>query len=98
MKIIADNGLPLKIKADWTDNNYWENRGSDDLKCVNVAGWRIRINGVKYPRGNYGDDGIDWSYRYIAEHDKEGKLIAINRALKEAGLKIAKNQLASPEE
>jgi hypothetical protein len=100
MKLIADNGLPLNITAQWTDNDYWERQweGCDDMKCVNVAGWLIRINGVKYPRGNYGDDGIDWSYRYTAEHDEEGKLIAINRALREAGLKIAKNQLASPEE
>ena len=87
-KIIADNGLPLKITAQWTDDDYYERRhpDTDDMKVINVAGWLIRINGKKYPRGNYGDDGIDWTYRYTSDHDEKGKRIAINRALRESRL------------
>ena len=90
-KMIADNGLPLKITAQWTDNDYYErvNEYSDDLKCVNVAGWLIRINGKKYPRGHTGGDGEpDWTYRYTPEQGRteEGKRIAINRALRESRL------------
>ena len=55
-RAIANNGLPLKIQTEWTDNDYWDRElpYSDDLTCTNVAGWLIRINGKKYPRGNYG--------------------------------------------
>ena len=51
MKYFSKTGLPLKISAQWTDNDYWERRdqNSDDMDCVNVAGWLIRINGKKYP-------------------------------------------------
>ena len=90
MKVIADNGLPLKITANWTDNDYYERRhpDTDDMDLVNVAGWLIRINGKKYPRGHYGDDGIDWTYRYTPEEGRTeyGKRIAIQRALRESRL------------
>ena len=90
-KIIADNGLPLKITAQWTDNDYWERRhpDTDDLECINVAGWLIRINGKKYPRGHTAGDGNpDWPYRYTPEekNTEEGKRRAINRALRESRL------------
>ena len=51
VRMIADNGLPLKITAQWTDNDYHErvSEYSDDLKVVNVAGFLVRINGKKYP-------------------------------------------------
>ena len=63
-RAIADNGLPLKIEAEWTDDDYWNRKypDSDEMECVNVAGWLIRINGKKYPR-QLGEDDIDWSYR-----------------------------------
>ena len=90
-KLIADNGLPLKITAQWTDNDYHErvNEYSDDLKVVNVAGWLIRINGKKYPRGHTGGDGEpDWTYRYTPEqgNTEEGKQVAIQRGLIESRL------------
>ena len=91
LKLISDNGLPLKITAQWTDNDYYERVDPelDDLKVVNVAGWLIRINGKKYPRGHTGGDGEpDWTYRYTPEekNTEEGKRIAINRALRESRL------------
>ena len=90
-KLIADNGLPLKITAQWTDNDYHERRNeyTDDLKVVNVAGWLIRINGKKYPRGQTDGDGSpDWTYRYTPEegNTEEGKQVAIQRALRESRL------------
>ena len=91
LKLISDNGLPLKITAQWTDNDYHERVDPelDDMKIVNVAGWLIRINGKKYPRGHTGGDGEpDWTYRYTPEQGRteEGKRIAINRALRESRL------------
>jgi hypothetical protein len=88
-KLIADNGLPLKITAQWTDDDYHERRNeyTDDLKVVNVAGWLIRINGKKFPRGHTDGDGSpDWTYRYTAENNEEGKQVAIQRALRESRL------------
>jgi len=90
-KLIADNGLPLKVTAQWTDNDYYERKNdyTDDLKCINVAGWLIRINGKKYPRGHTdGDSSPDWTYRYTPEegHTEYGKRIAIQRALTESRL------------
>ena len=90
-KLIADNGLPLKITAQWTDNDYHERFApdSDDLKVVNVAGWLIRINGKKFPRGHTdGDGSTDWTYRYTPEekNTEEGKQVAIQRALRESRL------------
>jgi|TARA_Y100000031_G_scaffold116397_1_gene128933 hypothetical protein len=102
MKLIADNGLPLKIQAQWTDNDYYERVDPelDDMKCINVAGWLIRINGTKYPRGHTdGDNNPDWTYRYTPEEGNTefGKRIAIQRALTEAGLRVVENQTASIE-
>jgi len=93
MKAIASNGLPLKIQTEWTSNDYWErvNPEADDMKCVNVAGWLIRINGLKYPRGHTDGDGTpDWTYRYTPQEGQteEGKKIAIDRALSEARLTV----------
>ena len=95
MKMIADNGLPLKIQAQFTDDDYWNRKydDSDEMECVNVAGWLIRINGKKYPR-QLGEDDIDWSYRYTCENNESGKQIAIQRALTEAGLRVADKQMA----
>ena len=89
-RAIADNGLPLKIQTEWTDNDYWERRhpDTDDLECINVKGWLIRINGKKYPRGNYGDNGLDWTYRYTAPNNEEGRQTAIKHALQSARLTI----------
>ena len=89
LRAIANNGLPLKIKAQWTENDYWERRhpDSDEMDCVAVKGWLIRINGKKYPR-QLGEDDIDWTYRYTAPNTEEGRQIAIKRALQEARLTI----------
>ena len=65
LRAIANNGLPLKIQAQWTENDYWERRypDSDEMDCVAVRGWLIRINGKKYPRGHTdGDGNPDWTY------------------------------------
>ena len=93
MKAIASNGLPLKIQTEWTSNDYWDRRdeNSDDMSCTTVAGWLVRINGRKYPRGHFdGDDTPDWTYRYTpGEGNTEaGKKIAIDRALGEARLTV----------
>ena len=90
-KAIATNGLPLKIQTDWTENDYWERKypDSDDMDCVAVRGWLIRINGKKYPRGHTDGDGHpDWTYRYTAPNTEEGRKTAIQNALKEARLTI----------
>ena len=93
MKAIASNGLPLKIQTEWTSNDYWDRRdeNSDDMSCTTVAGWLIRINGMKYPRGHTdGDDAPDWTYRYTPQEGQTeaGKKIAIDRALSEARLTV----------
>ena len=89
LRAIANNGLPLKIRAEYTENDYWERRypDSDEMDCVAVRGWSIRINGKKYPR-QLGEDGIDWTYRYTAPKTEEGMQIAIKRALSEARLTV----------
>ena len=90
-RAIADNGLPLKIQTEWTENDYWERRfqDSDDMDCVAVRGWRIRINGKIYPRGHTDGDGHpDWTYRYTAPNTEEGRQTAIQNALKEARLTV----------
>ena len=58
-RAIADNGLPLKIQTEWTENDYWErvHPDSDDMRCVPVKGWLVRINGRKFPRGHTDGDG-----------------------------------------
>ena len=92
MKIIAPNGLPLKIQAQWTDDDYYERRhpDSDEMDCVNVAGWLIRINGKKFPRGHTDGDGSpDWTYRYTGgKKTEEGKKWAINQALISGGFNV----------
>ena len=91
MKILSPKGLPLKIQAQWTDDDYWNRKyeDSDEMECVNVAGWLIRINGKKFPRGHTDGDGTpDWTYRFTSKHTDEGKKIAINRALKEGGFNV----------
>ena len=89
LRAIANNGLPLKIRAEYTENDYWERRypDSDEMDCVAVRGWLIKINGKKYPR-QLGEDGIDWTYRYTAPKTEEGMQIAIKRALSEARLTV----------
>ena len=91
VRMIADNGLPLKITAQWTDNDYHERKHPelDELEVINVAGWLVRINGKKYPRGHTDGDGeLDWTYRYTPEekNTEAGKKVAIDRALIESGL------------
>ena len=85
MKYISKTGLPLKISAQWTDDDYWERRhtDSDEMDCVNVAGWLIRINGYKFPRGHTdGDGNPDWTYRYTRDGKTEkGKKFAIQSAI-----------------
>ena len=85
MKYFSKTGLPLKISAQWTDNDYWERRdpNSDDMDCVNVAGCLIRINGYKFPRGHTdGDGNPDWTYRYTRDGKTEkGKKFAIESAI-----------------
>jgi len=90
-RAIANEGIPLKIQTEWTDNDYWnrEYEDSDELECVNVAGWLVRINGQKYPRGHTDGDGSpDWTYRYTSPNTEEGRRTAIERALKEARLTV----------
>ena len=90
-RAIADNGLPLKIQTEWTENDYWERRhpDSDEMDCVAVRGWLIRINGMKYPRGHTDGDGTpDWTYRYTSPNTEEGRQTAIKHALQEARLTI----------
>ena len=60
-RAIATNGLPLKIQTEWTEDSYTNQDELGNIKTVDVNGWLVRINGKKYPRDNYGDDGIDWT-------------------------------------
>ena len=89
LRAIANNGLPLKIRAEYTENDYWERQhpDPDDLTWVAVRGWLIRINGKKYPR-QLGEDDIDWTYRYTATNTDQGRQTAIERALSEARLTV----------
>ena len=87
-RAIADNGLPLKIQTQWTEDVYTNQDIDGNIETVDVNGWLIRINGKKYPRGHYGDDGLDWTYRYTAPNTEEGRQTAIKRALQEARLTI----------
>tara|TARA_B100001121_G_scaffold299735_1_gene308814 strand:+ start:1015 stop:1287 length:273 start_codon:yes stop_codon:yes gene_type:complete len=86
-RAIADNGLPLKIQTQWTEDVYTNQDIDGNIETVDVNGWLIRINGKKYPR-QLGDDGIDWTYRYTAPNTEEGRKTAIKRALSEARLTI----------
>ena len=87
-RAIADNGLPLKIQTEWTEDVYTNQDIDGNIETVDVNGWLIRINGKKYPRGHYGDDGLDWTYRYTAPNTEEGRQTAIKRALQDARLTI----------
>ena len=87
-RAIANNGLPLKIQTQWTEDIYTNQDIDGNIKTVDGDGWLIRINGKKYPRGHYGDDGLDWTYRYTAPKTEEGRQTAIKRALQEARLTI----------
>jgi|TARA_B100000123_G_scaffold239500_1_gene192212 hypothetical protein len=86
-RAIADNGLPLKIQTEWTEDVYTNQDIDGNISTVEVNGWLIRINGKKYPR-QLGDEGIDWTYRYTSPNTEEGRQIAIKRALQEARLTI----------
>jgi len=83
-KAIATNGLPLKIQTEWTEDTYTNQDQYGNIETVDVKGWLVRINGKKYPRDNYGDDGIDWTYRYTTTDRNQ----AIKNALSEARLEI----------
>ncbi len=86
-RAIAENGLPLKIQTEWTEDVYTNQDIDGNISTVEVNGWLIRINGKKYPR-QLGDEGIDWTYRYTAPNTEDGRQIAIKRALQEARLQI----------
>lgn len=91
MRLIADCGLPLKISTEWTETEYLNYDEFDHMTSTTVKGWRVRINGRIYPRGNVKGDGTaDWSYRYTpqAGQTKEGSREAIRNALAEAGLRV----------
>jgi len=87
-RAIADNGLPLKIQTEWTEDVYTNQDRYGNIETVDVKGWLVRINGKKYPRDNYGDDGIDWTYRWTAPNTEEGRHTAIERSLSQAGLEL----------
>ena len=86
-RAIANNGLPLKIQTEWTEDVYTNQDQYGKIETVEVNGWLVRINGKKYPR-QLGEDGIDWSYRYTSPNTEEGRQEAIKRALSEARLTI----------
>ena len=87
-RAIANNGLPLKIQTQWTEDVYTNQDIDGNIETVDVNGWLIRINGKKYPRDNYGDDGVDWTYRYTSPNTEEGRQTAIKHALQEARIEI----------
>ena len=91
-RAIADNGLPLKIQTQWTEDVYTNQDIDGNIETVDVNGWLIRINGKKYPRGHYGDNGLDWTYRYTAPNTEQGRQTAIKRALQDARLTNLKVQ------
>ena len=86
-RAIANNGLPLKIQTEWTEDVYTNQDIDGNISTVGVNGWLIRINGKKYPR-QLGDEGIDWTYRFTSPNTEEGRQIAIKNALQEARLTI----------
>ena len=86
-RAIADNGLPLKIQTEWTEDVYTNQDIDGNISTEDVNGWLIRINGKKYPR-QLGDEGIDWTYRYTAPNTEEGRQTAIKHALQEARIEI----------
>ena len=86
-RAIADNGLPLKIQTEWTEDVYTNQDIDGNISTEDVNGWLIRINGKKYPR-QLGDEGIDWTYRYTSPNTEEGRQTAIKHALQSARLTI----------
>jgi len=91
VRLMADCGLPLKISTEWTETTYQDYDKFDYMTTATVKGWRVRINGKVYPRGNVNGDGTaDWSYRYTPKtgETEEGKQEAIRNALLEAGLGV----------
>ena len=89
MKLIENNGLPLKIRTEWTEDIYQNDFG----QLVRVEGWLIRINNKKYPRGHVdGDGSADWTYRYTSPKNLYGKCVAIKRALLDARMQVDKRQ------
>ena len=88
-KAIADNGLPLKIQTEWTEDTYTNQDEHGNIETVDVKGWIVRINGKKYPREHTdGDGNQDWTYRYTAPKTDEGRRTAIKHALDSARLTI----------
>ena len=86
-RAIAENGLPLKIQTEWTEDVYTNQDIDGNISTEDVNGWLIRINGKKYPR-QLGEDGIDWTYRFTAPRTDEGMQTAIKNALQEARLTV----------
>ena len=86
-RAIANNGLPLKIQTEWTEDVYTNQDIDGNISTVGVNGWLIRINGKKYPR-QLGDEGIDWTYRFTSPNTEDGRQIAIKNALQETRLTI----------
>lgn len=99
------NGLPLKIKTEWTNDTYHyrKSKYSDDLQAETIEGWLVRINGIKFPRAKWTEDHLsldsdsdgnllDYSYRYTPAEGKTeyGKQIAISNAIKDYELEIVK--------
>ena len=82
-RAIANNGLPLKIQTQWTEDTYTNQDQHGNIETVEVNGWLVRINGKKYPR-QLGEEGIDWTYRYTTKDRDQ----AIKNALQEARLTI----------
>jgi hypothetical protein len=80
LRAIAKNGLPLKIKLEWTEDTYTNQDRHGNIETVDVKGWLVRINGKKYPRDNYGDDGIDWTYRYTTTDWRQAVMNALGEA------------------
>ena len=82
-RAIANNGLPLKIQTEWTEDTYTNQDEHGNIETVAVRGWLVRINGKKYPR-QLGEHGIDWTYRYTTKDRNQ----AVKNALQEARLTI----------
>ena len=89
IKMLSKKGLPLKITTQWTEDSYTNQDGNGKIETVDVNGWLVRINGMKYPRGHTDGDGTpDWTYRYTRHgRSEEGRRIAIEQALISAGFK-----------
>ncbi len=89
IRMLSKKGLPLKITTQWTEDSYTNQDENGEIETVDVNGWLVRINGMKYPRGHTDGDGTpDWTYRYTRHgRSEEGRRIAIEQALISAGFK-----------